>query len=840
LISFFKHNLQSIQFRLTVIVILLTVLLAASSFHVYKKQLESKYSIQQNSQQRADIVEKKTIIQSEVIESYKMLDTFLLDPRNVLVQEWIITSLDEAIVTTKQLLGSGWVQEKNITELPESIYLSLINLKQEITHLTEIRKDPDKQYPSLMIATKNMRPGRVIFINAVSIALSENENLQNRQKLYKELINIRFIWSQLVSNFRIYLANQFGSFDIVILKEQEKSIHVQHDNLKSLLDSLQSQYQDQMGFETRDAVELMQHSLAQWFKAFTKIESVHNSEKWRVDLNLLKTKIQPLLDEITYLIGLFEDEIKKSEDADKKLVNEIINNQLLLLFTVSLMVIILMMLLLYVIKIVVFKPIAHVTSAIKEEATGLSTRLLPQVNSSEAKDLVEAFNEMRKQIHIRQDDLSYQANHDSLTGLPNRKCFVEALKSNLVKSKLQKKNLTVLLIDLNGFKDINDTLGHQIGDKLLIKVGSRLKNILRRDDTIARLGGDEFAIFLPDSDQSSSISLLEKIQRCVEVKFTIDGINTYIGMSIGAAVFPEHGDDENILLRHADVAMYVAKRQKLNYFFYKSSDDSYTINRLAIIHDIKNSIDHEGLILYFQPKLALPDNTIDSVEALIRWNHPELGLVMPDDFIAIAEQSGFINQISYWAIEEALIKAQHWKQQGNDIKVAINLSVYNLFDVDFPDSVKSILARYRSVSGNLIFEITESAMMTNPKLAISNLNKLRSLGIKLSIDDYGTGFSSLSYLSKLSLNELKIDKSFVLNMLNDERKSIIVQSTIEMAHKLGLNVVAEGVENTEVLKRLSAYGCDVIQGYLIAKPLPDYEFIKWLNSNQADMLQISG
>jgi len=838
LISFFRHNLQSIQFRLSVIVILLTILLATGSFHVYKNQLEIKSLIQNNTQQRNDIVDKKNTVNSEVIESYKTLDAFLLDPRNVLAQEWIIASLDQAIYTTKDLIGSEWVKTKNIDQLTESIYFSLTNLKQEIEHLTEIRKNPNKQYPSLMIATKTMRPSRVIFINAVSIALAESENELKNDVVYKKLINIRFFWSQLVSNFRIYLANQFGSFDIVILKEQEKSIRVQHGNLLGLLNDLSNDHADDLGFEARDAVQLMQHSLGQWFEAFKKIEAVHNSEKWRVDLNILKTKIQPLLDEITYLMGLFEDEIKKSENEDKKLVNEIINNQLLLLFSVSLIVIVLMIVLIYVIKIVVFKPISHVTSAIKEEASGLSTRLLPQVNSSEARDLVDSFNEMRKQIHIRQDNLSYQANHDSLTDLPNRKYFIDQLKVALIRARLQKKSITVLLIDLNGFKDINDTLGHQIGDKLLIQMGRRLEQSLQEQGVIARLGGDEFAIYLPDTNQVSSISVLENIQSCIEEKFTIDGINTYIGMSIGAAVFPDHGNDENILLRHADIAMYVSKRQKLNYSFYKSSDDSYTLNRLSIIHDIKNSIDHDGLILYFQPKLNARDSSLESVEALLRWNHPELGLVMPDDFIAIAEQSGFINQISYWAIEEALIKSLHWKRQGYDIKVAINLSVYNLFDIDFPDMVKSILSQYRSVSSNLIFEITESAMMTNPKVAISNLNRLRSLGIKLSIDDYGTGFSSLSYLSKLALNELKIDKSFVLNMLNDERKSIIVESTIEMAHKLGLKVVAEGVENTEVLKRLRFYGCNVVQGFLISKPLPEDEFIPWLNSYQSDMALI--
>lgn len=811
------------------------------SYRVYVSQLEIKNSIQKNSTKRNFIVDKKNIVQAELLESYKALDTFLLDPSNTLIQSWIFSSIEIAITNTNEIVHSGWASSRHNSQLFESLHILLTNLKQEFSHLTEIRKDSTRQYPSLQVGTESMRPNRIIFVNAISVALNEiqQENKIKHIDIYSQLIDIRYSWSQLVSNFRIYLANQFGAFDVVILNRQEKAIHVQYKNLATLIAKLNSpEYEDKIGFETADALEKMSTALDKWYFAYTQIETIHNSDKWRVDLNILKTKIQPLLEEITYLFGLFDDEVKASEEEDKILIDNMINNQMTLLFGVSITTILIFTLFLYTIKVVVFRPISHVTSAIKEEASGLSTRLLPQVNSSEAKDLVDSFNEMRKQIHIRQKDLVYQANHDSLTGLPNRKRFLEEVTTNLSLAYKLSTELTVLLIDLNGFKDINDTLGHQIGDRLLIKVGHRLNEMLEDSGIIARLGGDEFAILLPETDKAAAILFLNKIQKIIETKFTIDGVNTYIGISIGAAVYPYHGEDENILLRHADVAMYVAKRNKMPYAFYKTSDDSYTLNRLAIIHDIKSSIHQDGLLLYYQPKVSLESSQLTSVEALLRWNHSELGLVMPDEFIPIAEQTGFINQITYWVIEEALMQSKKWKDTGNDIKIAVNLSVYNLFDVDFINIVKSLLSRYQSVSGNLIFEITESAMMTNPKVAISNLNRLRSMGIKLSIDDYGTGFSSLSYLSQLSLNELKIDKSFVLDMLSDERKSIIVHSTIEMAHKLGLEVVAEGVENREVLKRLNSYGCNSIQGYLISKPLPEAEITEWLDSYQAEMQQI--
>lgn len=841
MIKFATVHLQSLQSRLTVFVLVLTILLSIGSYSVYVSQLEIKNTIQQNSAKRNFIVDKKNIVQTELLDSYKALDTFLLDPSNTLMQDWVFSSIDTAITNTNEIVKSEWVASRNNSQLFESMHILLSSLKQEILYLIEIRQDSTRQYPSLQIATQKMRPNRDVFVNSISVAL--NEVKQGRKisniNIYSKLTDIRYFWSQLVSNFRIYLANQFGTFDLVILSRQEEAIHTQYKNLSALISKLNSStHENEIGFETADALENMSGALNEWYSAFVQVEVIHHSDKWRVDLNILKTKIQPLLEEISYLFGLFDDEVKNSENEDKQLIDKIINNQMTLLFGVSLTVVIIFTFLLYTIKVVVFKPIGNVTNAIKEEATGLSTRLLPQVNSSEAKDLVDSFNEMRKQIHIRQKDLVYQANHDSLTGLPNRKRFLEEVTNNISLAYKSSSEITVLLIDLNGFKDINDTLGHQIGDKLLIKVGSRLSEMLEESGFIARLGGDEFAILLPDTDKEAAIPVLKNIQRIIDTKFTIEGVNTYIGISIGAAVYPYHGEDENILLRHADVAMYVAKRQKTPYAFYKTSDDSYTLNRLSIIHDIKSSINQDGLLLYYQPKINLNTSKLTSVEALLRWNHPELGLVMPDEFIPIAEQTGFINQITYWVIEEALIQTKKWKESGYDIKIAVNLSVYNLFDVDFINIVQTLLTKYKKVSESLIFEITESAMMSNPKVAISNLNRLRSMGIKLSIDDYGTGFSSLSYLSQLSLNELKIDKSFVLDMLSDERKSIIVQSTIEMAHKLGLEVVAEGVENREVLKRLSSYGCNSIQGYLISRPLPEAEITRWLSSYQAEIEHI--
>ncbi|MDH5517634.1 MAG: EAL domain-containing protein [Gammaproteobacteria bacterium] len=817
---------------------MLAILLSINSYYVYIKQHSIKQTIETNLALREFVIDKKNTVQSDLLESYKLLDTFLLDPSNKMVQEWMLSTLQHSIKNTDDIINSDWVRIRNKTKLFESLLTKLSLLKKEMINLTEIRADSERQYPSLKVATKEMRPNRIRFVNAINIALHETRFSGSivDSELYQMLVDLRYSWSQLLSNFRIYLANQFGTFDLEILPQQEQTIRMQYDSLiLQMLALKQRDKKDDIGFETSNAITDMSEALDKWYSAFENVKEIHHSDGWRYDLKILNLKIQPLLDQIMYLLILFDEEARLSEHQDKQLIEKIINDQSAFIYTVYIIIILILTLLLSALKILVFKPINQVTQAIKDEASGGEVQNLPRVNSSEASNLINSFTEMRAQIHLRQQELSFQANHDSLTGLPNRKYFLEKMDTFLHEGYSKVSKSAVMLIDLNGFKDINDTLGHHIGDQLLVKVGHRLWSILSDNAVIARLGGDEFAILVPEADRSVALKVLDDIQKIIEEKFIVDSVNTYIGMSVGIALYPDHGNDNNTLLRHADVAMYISKKMKTPYVFYKSSDDNYTLDRLSLIHDIKNSINHDGLVLYFQPKLTLNDFKLESVEALIRWNHPDFGIVMPKEFIPIAEQTGFINEITYWVIEESLIHALHWKESGQSINVSVNLSVYNLYDVDFINTVKTLLNKYHDAAEQLIFEITESAMMSNPKLAVSNLNKLQALGIRLSIDDYGTGFSSLSYLSQLSVNELKIDKSFILNMLDDERNSIIVKSTIEMAHHLGLTVVAEGVENSEVLGLLQSYGCDTIQGFLVSKPLPENDLVVWLDCYQDNL-----
>lgn len=831
-------RLHSLQSRFTALTVFLAILLAISSYATYLEQLSIKQIVDKNTTKREWLVKTKNIINSEIIDSYKSIDSFLLDPSNNVYQDWITSSLDNALENNRLLTESSWADTDDRKSLFNTLNTSLINLKKEITTLIEVRRDSHRQFPSLSIATTSMRPNRIRFINALSVALNElkasRANVDHgsqQQLIYDEFIQARYYWTQTLSNFRIYLANQFGAFDHLNLLKQEDSIILQYKALKKLLLDLKV-YDDQglVGFEASESLDIMLDSSEQWYQAFLKVKAVHHTDNWRADLKILKHQIQPLLDDISYLLNLLDEEVKAAAKLDLVLINSIINNQLRLLIILSVIAILVISLLTLLIKRMIFKPLQLVTSAIKAESLGNAITALPVVNAFETRELVDAFTEMRNQIHIRQDELEYQANHDSLTGLPNRKYFLEEINNLLEQST--DTEFSILLIDLNGFKDINDTLGHQVGDKILINVGSRLWAAFRETDIISRLGGDEYAILLRNTNKEMTTQILDKLNKTIDMTFSLEGINASVSMSIGAALYPSHGDNASVLLRHADVAMYTAKRQKQTYVFYKPSEDDYSLNKLSLSHDLKNSISSEGLLLHFQPKLCLNTHKIIGAEALIRWNHPTMGLISPDEFIPMAEQTGFINKITYWVIEEALITCQQWKRQGFDIKLSVNLSVYNLYDSDFVEIVRTLQLNYPDSARSIIFEITESAMMTNPDVAVSVLKEISNMGIEFSIDDYGTGFSSLSYLSQLAVNELKIDKSFVIDMSTDPRKLVIVRSTIDMAHNLNLSVVAEGVENLETMQQLEEYGCDHIQGYYLSKPVPESDFINWIVNYQ--------
>jgi len=427
---------------------------------------------------------------------------------------------------------------------------------------------------------------------------------------------------------------------------------------------------------------------------------------------------------------------------------------------------------------------------------------------------------------VQRDTLEYRALHDVLTGLPNRTLLNDRLRQAILTAQREKKSTSLLVMDMNGFKEVNDTLGHDVGDQLLQQVALRLESLLRSSDTMARLGGDEFAV-LPAGETGSEGGAMtaKKILAALERPFAIADRSITTSASIGIAVYPDHGQDTATLLRHADVAMYIAKRSGRGYAVYAPQPDDHDAARLELTAELRHAIGHEELVLHFQPKIDLKTGKTIGVEALVRWRHPKRGLMPPDQFIPMAEETELIRPLTRWVLDRALRQCRLWRESGIDVGVEVNLSGRNLLNADLPATTRELLDAWSVDPGRLSVDLTESSILAAP--AIETLSRLGTIGIGLALDHFGPGFSSLAHLKRLSFREIKIDRSFIAGM-SDEKGISIVRPMIDMGHTMGIRVVAQGVEDQGTLDRLRSLGCDSAQGFYLCAPIPAADLTTWM------------
>jgi len=388
-------------------------------------------------------------------------------------------------------------------------------------------------------------------------------------------------------------------------------------------------------------------------------------------------------------------------------------------------------------------------------------------------------------------------------------------------------------MDLDRFKEINDTLGHSLGDDLLIEIGRRLRQTLRESDTVARLGGDEFAVMFESGDTPGAIDIAQRLGRALETPFALGGVSIDVKASMGIALYPLHAEDAGTLMKRADVAMYQAKRNHDAYALYEPGRDEHSLRRLSILSELRHAVASDALEIHYQPKVHLATARAIHAEALVRWRHPVHGLLPPDEFVQLAEQSGNIGMITKWVLKRAIADCAAWNRAGFPLTVAVNLSALDLYDAELPTLISGLLHDQHLEASKLVLEITESAVMKDAAYASKILREVKARGITLAIDDFGTGYSSLAHLKRLPVDELKIDKSFVVNLGPEASEDdVIVRSTIELGHNMGLKVVAEGVESAEGYEVLKGLGCDMAQGYFISRPLPSAEFLAWMGDSR--------
>jgi diguanylate cyclase (GGDEF)-like protein len=426
-----------------------------------------------------------------------------------------------------------------------------------------------------------------------------------------------------------------------------------------------------------------------------------------------------------------------------------------------------------------------------------------------------------------------QAVTDDLTGLGNRRHLVDTLHETIESADERGDELALLLIDLDGFKELNDTLGHHAGDEVLRQIGPRLKELLRGDDTLARLGGDEFAVILQPGDEASASTAGLRLRAALEESFAVGGIHVHIDASVGIALYPQHAEDAMGLLQRADVAMYQAKRMRTGHEVYLAGRDSHSRERLALVGELGAALEAGHLVLHYQPKAELRSGTVRGVEALVRWEHPARGLLGPSHFLPLVEQSGLTRSLTAFVLDRALAEMSHLRERGHELGVAVNLGPADLLDLGLPSEVERLLEQHSFPPEQLQIEVSEDIVMADVERTVDVLVGLRAIGVTTALDDFGAGRAGLAHLKELHVDVLKIDRSFVMRVARDERDAAIVHSLMDLGRRLGVRVVAEGVDSPEACELLGLWGCDEIQGHFLARPMPAADLERWLRQPNA-------
>lgn len=828
------HYLQfnSLRKRYAVVSAVLVIILLGVAALGYENVSSARKAAADNLNVRAGLLQRSRYVRDAIWRAYKSLSEFVLDPARQENPQRIHALLSRAKRQTSALTAHPAVRSEEQREALDNLIAALDQLKEKIDYLVDTRLDAARQYPSLGVSNVRMAPNRREFNNAMTIALQGVGNevpAASRTVVYREVNEVRHLWTQMVSDYRLYLANRLGSFNETSLPVQEQAVSVRYVELRSHLQQLDRlDAAGGLGFETGAAVDDMLRAADGWYSGFLEVQVIHASDRWRADAQIFREQVDPRLRRIWDLLFAFDISVEQLSGKDADALALLAENQLWVLWLITAIGVVAVVAALFSLERLVLRPVAGVAEALKAEALGRGQVQLPAVKYRETGALVDAFAEMRKQVHNRQMALEYQAMHDGLTGLANRSLLLDRLEQAIHRAHRDNTGAALLLMDLDRFKEVNDTLGHHVGDRLLCEVALRLQGNLRETDTVARLGGDEFAILAPESNRTQAGALADKVLDALQDAFDIDDLKLYTGASIGVAVYPDHGEDPRKLIQRADVAMYVAKRNRSGYALYDPEADQHSLGRFAMIGDLRDALGGDRLQLYYQPVLRIPDRSVVSVEALLRWQHPVYGWIPPEQLIPVAEQTGLINSLTDWLLERALRQCRAWHDDNIRVGVSINLSVHNLQNANLVEGIRNTLQEYGLAPELLTLEITESTMMANPVHAAETLDALDAMGVRIAIDDFGTGFSSLAYLKQLPVDEIKIDKSFVIDMMRDANDKAIVRSTIDLAHNLALGVVAEGVETDDAWQQLVAMGCDTAQGNFFAEPGDVATITAWL------------
>lgn len=763
-------------------------------------------------------------IRNVLLLIHEDINRFVVDPLNEDLLYKIDGQTQNAGQFINALVNSKHEFHRSIDAEADSIKIKFAVLNTEVKRLVEYRLDINKQYPALDLSANEMENQQDQIKSYFEILINEAETEDFGHSPLPFLLKANITWEKAISQTRIYMTNRLASYSAEILSQQGQSLKDIYDLFALQMKDIEEIYSQVDSFEGPETITKIKQIGEKWFTNWLLLREISEHGDWRSDTVLLKVKILPLINQITaeidQLDAILETE-KQNIDAKRESSDNAFN---MLIFAIIALFLIFIAALLLSMEWMLFSPIQRVTQALKSKAFEIELPEIQKTKTLEMDRLIEAFKQMHNEVSQRQNDLEHMAMHDFLTGLPNRFMLHQRIEYQLLTSERNKKQFALFVMDLDFFKEINDTLGHASGDNLLIAAAERMQKLIRGGDTLARMGGDEFALLLPDTDKDGAIVLAEKILDSVSQPFEINQEKVSINISIGIVTYPEDGKQSETLLQFADMAMYTAKNKRTGYAFYDAKDNIYSMERLMLANDVQQAIENDEFELYYQPKIDNQNQVVIGAEALLRWNHSSFGFVSPETIVETAERIGVMHKLSIYVLEKAVAECKKWHEAGTQIRVSVNLSVRDLTRKELCPTIEKIMRTHALGYEYLTVEITESVMMENLANSLEQLDKLHQLGITIAIDDFGTGFSSLAYLKRLPVDELKIDKSFIMDITQDENDKEIVRSTIALGHNLKLKVTAEGVEDEATQQILKEYECDYLQGYLISRPLPAEEF----------------
>ncbi|HIJ28529.1 MAG TPA: diguanylate cyclase, partial [Gammaproteobacteria bacterium] len=673
-------KIVSIQKQYITIALLLGSFVIITSIASYLNEINRTTQLVSLVEKTTELKKSTANIRNSYSNTKRAIDAFMLEPDSVKYKKVLTTELTQVVDHIRELKADPIINTLPSATLLDHLINQTTTLGEKASELSRIRLEVNSQYPAFGLSTTIMRPSRNIIFTIINTILDEtveSKKTDESHEVFKDAVESQKIWISTISEYRLYLVNKIGSFS-------EKSLIAQEDIIDGYLDAFENsthkliQYstEGKLGFEGTELIFGLPSHLNIWRDGFREVKRIHHSDEWRQDSKLMRTAIIPLLNGISRSLDAVDDELTIVNNFNLNELNKSGSNLLFVLAIVVLLFLLYIVTSILTLRSFIIKPISMIAKSLKNEAFGVTAlHSLDIKKTIETQNLIDAFREMSHQVYQRQQELEYQALNDNLTSLPNRLMLHERLGYHIKLAHREKSIFILMMLDLNHFKEVNDTLGHHVGDHLLVQVGKRLQETVRETDTVARLGGDEFAILLPGMSKKNGSTLAKKVNKAIGSPFVIHNHELHIGVSIGITEYPEDADNMHTLMQYADVAMYSAKRNKSGYSYYDPESDANSLDRLSLISDLRHAIDFNELELSYQPKYELCSGRVIGAEALLRWNHPNLGAVSPELIIDTAEKTGVINELTYWVIGRAVTECAMCHHNGLIFNVAINLSV---------------------------------------------------------------------------------------------------------------------------------------------------------------------